>query len=125
VKHEPLFSSTARPQSTLAQWRDYWAEYPDRFSRALRPPQRQTAAREMYSYLPSSAPSPSVEGRARAVGPARSLHGELGTPIRTAPSSSGAGASPVRASPVLRTGDFFSAAEAQRAHVSPLGGKVW
>lgn len=132
-----IFSSATRPQSTMSAVKDYWAEYPDRFARALRPPARRTAAEELYSHLAldrsprtgnprtssagsatssaRAAPSPAVRAgdfsqqrsapqapwraSARVDGPARSLHGELGT--------------------------FFSAAEAQRAHVSPLGGKVW
>jgi len=92
-----IFSSTTRPPptGTLAQVRHYWREtWPEAMSRAF-PAARQSAAREMYSYLPSSAPSPFRGGRGvGVVGTARYSMGELGT--------------------------FFDPAQQERGAISPL-----
>lgn len=49
-----IFSSTTQPQPTMSAVKDYWAEYPDRVQRALRPPQRRSVAGEIFPHLERS-----------------------------------------------------------------------
>jgi hypothetical protein len=108
-----IFSSTARAQSTMSAVKDYWANYPDRVQRALRPPPRASAAREMFPHL-SASPTPSS---APATAPR-----PVAAPARTH--------SPVRAVgsrssfSMVASGSFFSEREAARGAVSPLDGRV-
>jgi hypothetical protein len=105
-------TDTAKPKGTNAQVREWWRdEYPKAIDRTLRARDRHGMAQEFYPYLPASPTRTGAASSAGAqrhrptvgvgagVGPARSLHGELGT--------------------------FFSEREAARGCVSPLGNRVW
>jgi hypothetical protein len=132
-----IFSSTARPQGVMSAVKDFWAEYPDRFARALRPPARRSAAEEVYGYL-------ALDRSPRTGNPRTSSAGAATSSARTAQHSPvvragdfsqqrSAPQAPWRASagavgpqPVsMSGGGFIDPAQQARAHVSPLGGKVW
>ena len=110
MKHDAIFSSTTRPQGTLAQWRDYWAEYPDRFSRALRPPARQSAAAEVFPHLNRLDSALTASAVATSAPRLRTVEGVK---------SSGAGPAPSSHSPGER-GLFVDPAQQERGAVSPL-----
>jgi hypothetical protein len=113
-----IFSSTARPptQGTLAQVREYWTEtWPNAMDARMQP--RRTTAEELYPHLalertPSRSAPTVTRTSTTGAAPARTH-----SPVRAVGSRSSLSMS--------ASGSFFSAAEAQRAHVSPLGGKVW
>jgi hypothetical protein len=128
MKHDPLFSSTARAPTTgtLAQVKEYWREtWPNAMDARMQP--RRSTAEEIFPHL-ARAPSPrtgnptsgSVTSSARAPhSPARAEAFPAPTSARPAVEGSRAVGSRL---PVLHAagGSFISEREAQRGAISPL-----
>jgi hypothetical protein len=92
-------TSGPRKVGTLAAYRDYWAQYPDAFDRALRPRPRQATAQEVFPHIDAQPSAPSTTRAAAS------------------------GAAPDRVSSPARSGDFFSdPIQKDRGATSPLGG---
>jgi hypothetical protein len=116
MKHEPLFSSTARPPTTgtLAQVKEYWREtWPDAMDARLQP--RRAMAVEMFPHLALDRPAPTRTATASAASVA-------------APKARTSKAQALRPSPAdlhaPGRGTFFSEREAARGATSPLDGRV-